>query len=89
MSERIDTVWQRVLRHEGETFRQIRGGEFTYRVNGALINLSRTNQHVSRAQMEQALELVPLAKPSIVQHLRAPSYIYAILMDDRIRGADW
>ena len=39
--------------------------------------------------MEEAAALVPLANTVPVQHLRAPSYIYAILMDPRIRQSDW
>jgi hypothetical protein len=33
--------------------------------------------------------LVPLENTVPVQHLRGPSYIYAILMDPRIRQDDW
>lgn len=36
-----------------------------------------------------ALTLVTLANTVPVQHLRDPSYLYAILMDERIRGQDW
>lgn len=36
----IETVWANVLAHEGEVFRQIRGGEFTYR--GKALKRTRT-----------------------------------------------
>jgi hypothetical protein len=86
---KIDDVWERIVAHEGETFRQIRGGEFTYAVEGHQLRLSRTNQNVPRSHVEEALALVPLEDTVAVQHLRAPSYIFAILMDGRIRGHDW
>jgi hypothetical protein len=35
------------------------------------------------------LRYVPLPNTVPVQHLRGPSYIYAILMDSRIRRTDW
>jgi hypothetical protein len=44
---------------------------------------------ISRTAIEKALQLVPLPNTRTVQHLSAPSYIYAILMDPRIRGNDW
>ena len=85
----IDEIWRRIEARQGDTFRQIRGGEFTYRAKGGYLELSRTNQKVSRSDLEEALRLVPLQSTTPVQHLRAPSYIFAILMDDRISQGDW
>ena len=82
-------VWTRIEAHAGETFTQIRGGQFTYAIEGDSLDLDRTNQKVPRSHIEQALALVPLPNTVPVQHLRAPSYIYAILMDERIRGGEW
>jgi hypothetical protein len=89
MKASIDEIWSRIVALEGETFRQLRGGEFTYTVSGQSLELSRTNHSVSRSHIGQALEFVPLDDTVPLQHLRAPSYIYAILMDDRIRRSDW
>lgn len=85
----IELVWQRIKDYEGEIFSQIRGGEFTYIVKGNIIELSRTNRSVSKNTIEQALMYVPLENTVPVQHLQAPSYLYAILMDKRIRMSDW
>ncbi len=38
--------------------------------------------------METAYEMVPLHSTAQLQDLR-PSYLYAILMDPRIRKQDW
>ena len=89
MTPDIDAVWARIKAHEGDTFRQIRGGEFTYTVIGASLQLDRTNQGIPRTHIAQALDLVPLENTTPVQHLRAPSYVYAILMDPRIRMGEW
>jgi hypothetical protein len=79
-------AWGRIVAHQGQTFRQIRGGEFTYRVVGTQLALDRTKWQIPRSHVEEALDLVPLANTVPVQHLFAPSYIYAILMDRRIRS---
>lgn len=85
----IAEVWSRIEQHQGEVFTQIRGGEFTYAVDGRNLKLDRTNWFIRRADIEQALDLVPLRNTVVVSHLNAPSYIYAILMDGRIRQQDW
>lgn len=83
----IQTVWSRIKAHEGETFRQIRGGEFTYDVDGNHVTLHRTNRKIPMSDFEKALSMYPLRDTTVVQHLQGPSYIYAILMDHRIIGA--
>lgn len=84
-----DKIWLRIKTLEGAPFFQIRGKEFSYAVEGDYLDLSTTNQKISKAHIMEALQLVPLVNTSPVQHLRAPSYIYAILMDSRIRQQDW
>ncbi|GAG82416.1 unnamed protein product, partial [marine sediment metagenome] len=34
-------------------------------------------------------EFIPLSGTTEIQHLQGPSYIYAILMDKRIRKDNW
>lgn len=84
-----DAVWRRIRAHAGEPFHLLRGKEFTYTLRGDTLEPSTVNQILARSQIEQALDLVPLADTVAVQHLRAPSYLYAILMDARIRRSDW
>lgn len=85
----FDEIWHRIEANEGEEFQQIRGGRFTYLVRGSILVPNRTNQSIPRSHFEKAAELLPLKNTVPVQDLRGPSYIYAILMDDRIRGLDW
>jgi hypothetical protein len=85
----IDELWRRLQIHEGETFRQIRGKEFTYSLGRDGLVPSTTDWVIPKSHFEQALALVPLRNTVPVQHLFGPSYIYAVLMDERIRGAEW
>lgn len=85
----IDAIWSRIVAHQGEAFHQIRGQEFSYTVNQSVLNPSTTVQNLPRSEFEKALVLVPLRNTVPLQKLRGPSYLYAILMDKRIRGADW
>jgi hypothetical protein len=85
----FEVVWRRIQQHEEETFRQIRGKEFTYSLGGQYITLNATNQNIPKKHLEEAFSLVPLKNTVPVQHLRGPSYIYAVLMDRRIRQTDW
>lgn len=85
----IDQVWSRIVACEGETFCQMRGGEFRFEVVGKGLRLDRTNQTLPKSIIGQALQRVPLENTTAVLDLRGPSYLYAILMDPRVRGADW
>ncbi len=85
----IQEVWERIEAHAGQTFNQLRGGAFAYGVVGGHVVPDRTYQQIPRSHFERALDLVPLESTRPVQHLRGPSYIYAILMDHRIRRNDW
>lgn len=82
----IDVIWSRILNYEGETFTQIRGGEFIYKLQGQnYIVPECTNVHISKRSIEEALQISPLQNTMAIQHLRASSYIYAILKDPRIQ----
>jgi len=48
-----------------------------------------TNQNIPKRHFEDALQRVPLEGPGQINHLRGPSFIYGVLMDDRIRRRDW
>ena len=82
-------IWRRIERLAGEEFRQLRGRSFTYLVVSGCVIPSTTKRQIPRSDFAKALEVVPLANTVPVQHLQGPSYIYAILMDPRIREGDW
>jgi hypothetical protein len=85
----IDHVWGRFRLHEGQTFVQKTGKTFTYTVRGNVLRPNTTNRNLPKSQFANALEKVPVGGPGSFVGLQGPSYLYAILMDHRIRGTDW
>jgi len=84
-----ELIWKRICDNEGAIFQQIRGKEFTYEVKGNYIKLSATNYNIAKSTFQKALEFVPLENTKPIQHLSAPSYLFAILMDEKIRVNDY
>lgn len=80
----IEQIWTRIIENEGEIFKQIKGKEFTYQIIGNGLKLTTTNQIINKSVFEKAIELLPVKNTVPLQHLRAPSYLYAILTDKRI-----
>ena len=82
----FEAIWDNVQKNEGEVFHQIKGNPFTYTVNHSKtsIQLSTTNQAITRNQLEKAAQLLPFENTVPLQHLRAPSYLFALLTDKRI-----
>ena len=89
MTTDLATVWSRIRQHEGEGFHLIRGDVFTYEMFDNYLRPVGRVRHLSRTNFVKALERVPLDGYSSVKDLQGPSYVYAILMDRRIRRGDW
>ena len=85
----VDELWAILAQHEGDEFRQIRGRELAYTLTPNGLAPSTTDWVIPRKHFGEALGLVPLTNTVPVQHLYGPSYIYAVLMDERIRGDRW
>jgi len=85
----FDVVWNRISNQSGEVFRQIRGAEFRYLMDGNGIIPDRTNHRFSKSEIKKAFARMPVENTVPLQDLRGPSYLYAILMDERIRQDDW
>ena len=87
----IDAVWRRISAAAGETFHLKRGKPFTYSVYGNTIDLHTTNRRIPKSDIRRTLTHVPLTSTTVVSDLgvQAPSYVYAILMDPRVRGDAW
>jgi hypothetical protein len=49
MQTSFDQTWQRICEHATETFRQVRGGEFTYIVKGNMVIPDRTDYSFARS----------------------------------------
>jgi hypothetical protein len=80
----FEAVWRRIEAHEDEPFRQCRGGEFTYKVESGCVVPNRTNRRLPRVHFQRAYERAPLSGPGQLQDLQGPSYLYAILTDQRV-----
>ncbi|HGY08871.1 MAG TPA: hypothetical protein ENK37_02295 [Oceanithermus profundus] len=86
----IETVWARITAHQGEVFQLAKGAGFTYEVVGNAVVPSTAKVKIQKSQFAKALEHVPFKKVTDVpDSVFGPSYVYAILMDPRIRDGDW
>jgi hypothetical protein len=83
-------IWKRILFCEGEEFKTDTNLPFTYEINGNSLFPSRTEYNIPKTEIAKAYELVPISSPNIITKLvRGPSYIWAILHDERISKKEW
>jgi hypothetical protein len=85
----IEEIWARIAAHEGETFTLVRGQRFTYEVPGNYLRPVGRVRHLSKTNFAKALPRLPLENLGSIRDLQGASYVYAILMDNRIRRRDW
>lgn len=89
----FDEVWSRIERFAGQDFKTATGLSFTYRVSGDFIRVTRDGREINRSlprtNFRRAAESMPVARPSDIKERQGSAYTWAILMDRRIRGADW
>ena len=88
-----EKVWRRIEGHQGEEFKTATKLPFTYAVEGAGIwffrNGRRINRKLSRSQVNKAIARCPLTSTTEIKDLMDYAYLYALLMDTRIRGQAW
>ena len=88
-----EAVWERTASHQGEPFQTVTGLPFTFEVEGAGIwffrDGRRVNRKLTRTQFEVALSRCPLARTTEISDLMDYPYLFAVLMDRRIRGEEW
>jgi hypothetical protein len=89
MTSNIDEVWARIKRHAGEDFTFTRGDVFQYEVPGNYLRPVGRVRHLSKSNFAKALRRVPLENTRSVSDLQGPSYVFAILMDKRVRQGEW
>lgn len=89
MKMNIENIWGRIVLYSGEEFTQIRGKVFTYEAHENYIKLQCTNQNLAKTNFQKSLIHLLFKNTVNLQDLWGPSYIFAILMDDRIRAEDW
>jgi hypothetical protein len=88
-----DEVWTRIVRHAGAVFETKTARQFTYRVPGNYLRITRDgveiNRSLSRTNFAKAARLMPVEGPSGIKDRQGSAYTWAILMDDRIRHGLW
>jgi hypothetical protein len=88
-----EAVWRRVADHQGEQFHTVRGLPFTFEAEGAGIWFfregNRVNRKLTRTQFEVALSRCPLTRTTEIKDLMDYPYLFAVLMDERIRAEAW
>jgi hypothetical protein len=86
----FEMVWERVVSHTGEFFKTATGRWFTYRLDGDRILPSHTEIRIPRSDLELAYSMVPIPQSAKLNRLvEGPSYVWAILHDERITRGDW
>ena len=85
-----ELVWNRIQSLQGEEFKTATRLPFTYAVEGAGIwffrDGRRINRKLTRTQVEVAIARCPLASTTEIKDLMDYPYLFALLMDGRIRG---
>ena len=89
----IDEVWPRIEQNAGREFETVTGLRFTYRAPGQFIRVTRDgreiNRVLSRTNFAKALPSMPASTPGQLKELQGAAYVWAILMDRRIRKSEW
>lgn len=88
-----ETVWHRMERHQGEQFHTQRNLPFTFRLEGNGVwsyrNRKRVNRKLTRSQLAVAISRCPLRSTTEISDLMDYPYLFAVLMDQRIRSQNW
>jgi len=81
----FESVWQRISSMEGEQFSTIRGKQFTYEVSGNILIPSIDSQfQLHKSNFKKAFERGRTTGPGAISDVHGPSYVWAILHDDRV-----
>jgi hypothetical protein len=91
---REEQVWQRITEHQGDEFRTITGLPFTYEIDGNsgiwfYRDRRRIEKRLGRHDVDKAIRRCPLTNTVEIRDCFDPAYLFALLMDSRIRGTDW
>ena len=89
----VEAVWSRIIKNQGEQFQTRKGLPVTYKVDGNGIWFfrggERINRKVTRSQVEVAISRCPLKSTTEIKDLMDYPYLFAVLMDPRIRAQAW
>ena len=82
----VETIWSNIKLHEGETFRTIRGIEYTYVVVEDFILINNDmKRRITKDSIKTAITINNPSPSEIKQEgIWGPSYVYGIIADKRI-----
>lgn len=87
----MQQIWQRIIQHansyEKFSFKDKDG--FSYRVVGNAVYPDGAEHGIFKSQFEEVLRSLPSAGTVIQLDAPCHDFIYAILLDKRIRQKDW
>ena len=83
----IDTVWANICKHEGDEFFAVTNKEIKYVVkDNYILNNGDSRRRITKTNLEKALEIQnPTCSKIRNAGIWAPSYIYGIITDSRIK----
>ncbi len=78
-------VWEAIVRHTEEVFFTKKGLEFTYQIQGDVLETSRTKYKIHKGEFRKAFYMLPIPNPGKIRDkVRGYVYVWAILHDTRI-----
>lgn len=84
---RFDRVWERVRDLAGTEFATRSGQRFSYVVDGSYVAPSTSDVRIPVSQFRKAFAIGPVRGPASFRGVFAPSIVWAVLNDERVRGA--
>lgn len=81
----FEEIWILICENSGTVYETKTGKEFTYKIEQEYVIPSRTKYKIFKKDFEKAYEMMPLDGPGVIYDVvRGPSYVWAILNDNRI-----
>jgi hypothetical protein len=88
-----DVIWNRIRAFQGTPFQTIKGLPFDYLTDGNGLFIFRdgklVHRRLTRSNVLKAADRCPLSGPTEIGDCLGPSYIFGILMDQRVRQELW
>jgi hypothetical protein len=76
-----NTIWDKVVSMEGHKFATSRGKKFSYKVIGEYIVVRESSARIPRSQFDKAQKMWPVAGPSRLVGVYAPSVVWAVMKE--------
>jgi hypothetical protein len=83
----FDRVWERIRDLAGTEFATRNGQRFSYVVDGSYVAPSTSDVRIPVSQFRKAFAIGPVRGPASFRGVFAPSIVWAVLNDERMRGA--